>query len=85
MIYPHLNNISNIFWGNNYKTRQGSLIKIQKKVVRVITFLPRILNHQSRSFKNWIFNVDQLNNQQTILLHTPHKPMKEDGVCIVES
>ena len=37
LIYPHLV-YGNIFWGNNYKTGQDSLIKTQKKVVLVITF-----------------------------------------------
>ena len=37
MTYPHLI-YGNIVWGNNYKTRIDSLIKIEKKVVRVITF-----------------------------------------------
>ena len=37
LIYPYLI-YGNIVWGNNYKPRLDSLIKIQKKVVRVITF-----------------------------------------------
>ena len=37
LIYPHLI-YGNVDRGNNYKTRIDSLIKIEKKVVRVITF-----------------------------------------------
>ena len=36
LIYPHLI-YGNVDRGNNYKTRIDSLIKIEKKVVRVIT------------------------------------------------
>ena len=43
LIHPDLI-YGNIVWGNNYVTRLDGLIKIQKKVVRVITFSLIFLN-----------------------------------------
>ena len=44
-----------------------SLIKMQEEVVRVITF-PSNTESSKALFQNWeILNVEQLNNQQTIL------------------
>ena len=63
LIYPHLI-YGNIVWGNNYKTRLDSLIKIQKKVVRVITFSSYTESSKPLFPKLEIPNViNQLNNQ----------------------
>ena len=37
MIYPYLN-YCNIIWGSTYPTRLLSIFKIQKKIVRIMTF-----------------------------------------------
>ena len=37
MIYPYLN-YCNIIWGSTYPTRLHSIYKIQKKIVRIMTF-----------------------------------------------
>ena len=52
LIYPHLI-YGNIVWGNNYKTRIDSLIKIEKKVVRVITFSSYTESSKPLFTKNW--------------------------------
>ena len=69
LIYPHLI-YGNIVWSNNYKTRLESLIKIQKKVVRVITFSSYTESSKPLFQKLEILHVSQLNNQQTILFLT---------------
>ena len=66
LIYPYLI-YGNIVWGNNYKPRLDSLIKIQKKVERVITFSSYTESSKLLFQKLEILNVYQLNNQQTIL------------------
>ena len=65
LMYPHLI-YGNIVWGNNYKTRLDSLIKIQKKGVRVITFasyteLSKPL-FQKLEIPNFSIVINQLNN-----------------------
>ena len=37
LLYPYLH-YGNIVWGNNYPTRLDKLFKLQKKVLRIITF-----------------------------------------------
>ena len=69
-LYPHLT-YGNIggdnIWGDNYTTRLDSLIKMQKEVVRVITF-SSYTEWSKPLFQNLeIPNVDQINDQQTIL------------------
>ena len=65
-MYPHLI-YGNIVWGNNYKARLDSLIKIQKKGVRVITFAsytelskPLFQKLEIPNFSKYVIN--QLNN-----------------------
>ena len=65
MIYPHLI-YGNIVWGNNCKTRIDSLIKIEKKVVRVITFSSYTESSKPLFQELEILNVNQLTNKQTI-------------------
>ena len=65
LVQPHLI-YCNIVWGNNYNTRLDSLIKMQKKVGRVITFSSHTESSLPLFQKLEILNVEQLNNQQTV-------------------
>ena len=65
LVQPHLISC-NIVWGNNYNTRLDSLIKMQKKVGRVITFSSHTESSLPLFQKLEILNVEQLNNQQTV-------------------
>ena len=71
-LYPHLT-YGNIggdnIWGDNYTTRLDSLIKMQKEVVRVITFSSYTEWSKPLFQKLEIPNVDQINDQQTILFY----------------
>jgi predicted amino acid racemase len=61
LVYPYLI-YGNLIWGNTYKTRIKKLMRIQKKIVRLITFKP-YSEHTETIFKNLeILNVYQIND-----------------------
>ena len=88
LIYPHLI-YGNIVWGNNYKTRLDRVIKMQKKVVRIITFSSYTESSKPLFQKLQILNVDQINSHQTILfmfdLFNNKLPYKFNDVYVLNS
>ena len=61
LVYPYLI-YGDLIWGNTYKTRIQKLMRIQKKIVRLITFKP-YSEHTETIFKNLeILNVYQIND-----------------------
>ena len=66
LIYPYLN-YGNIIWANTYPSRLESIRKLQKKIVRAISFSdPR--DHTSPIFENLsISPIDDLNNEAIAL------------------
>ena len=53
LVYPYLI-YGNLIWGKTYKTRIQKLMRIQKKIVRLITFKP-YSEHTETIFKNLEF------------------------------
>ena len=66
LIYPYLN-YGNVIWGNTYPSRIESIRKLQKKIIRIISFSD-FRDHTSPLFKNLsILPIDDLNNEATAL------------------
>ena len=66
LVYPYLI-YGNLIWGNTYKKRIQTLVNIQKKSVRLMTF-KSYLEHSEPIFSNLkILNVYKINNYLTSL------------------
>ena len=61
LIYPYLH-YGNIVWGNNYPTRLDKLFKLQKKVLRIITFSPYTAPSLPLFTKLSLLNIYQIND-----------------------
>ena len=66
LIYPYLS-YGNITWGNTYSTRLQPIRKLQKKIIRIITF-SKSTDHTSPLFKELsILPLDDINNEAIAL------------------
>ena len=61
LIYPYLH-YGNIVWANNYPTRLDTLFKLQKKVLRIITFSPYTAPSPLLFIKLSLLNIYQIND-----------------------
>ena len=61
LIYPYLH-YGNIVWANNYPTRLDTLFKLQKKVLRIITFSPYTAPSLPLFIKLSLLNIYQIND-----------------------
>ena len=61
LIYPYLH-YGNIVWANNYPTRLDKLFKLQKKVLRIITFSPYTAPSLPLFIKLSLLNIYQIND-----------------------
>ena len=61
LIYPHLH-YGNIVWANTYPTRLEKLFKLQKKILRVITFSSYTATSLPLFKKLHILNIHQIND-----------------------
>ena len=66
LIYPYLN-YGNIIWGNTYPSRLESIRKLQRKIIRIISFSD-FRDHTRPLFKNLsILPIEDLNNEAIAL------------------
>ena len=61
LIYPYLH-YGNIVWANNFPTRLENLFKLQKKILRIITFSPYNTPSLPLFNKLEILNIHQIND-----------------------
>ena len=66
LIYPYLS-YGNITWGNTYTSRLQPIRRLQKKIIRIITF-SKYTDHTSLLFKELaILPLDDINNETIAL------------------
>ena len=66
LIYPHLI-YGNIVWANDCQSRLDKVLKIQKKVLRIITLSPYTASSKLLFQNLKILNIHEINNMQIIL------------------
>jgi len=65
-IYPYLS-YGNIVWGNTYTTRLEPIRKLQKKIVRIITF-SKFKEHTGPLFKELLISPLDVTNNEAVAL-----------------
>ena len=85
LIYPYLH-YGNIVWANNYPTRLDRLFKLQKKILRIITFSSYSAPSYSLFTRLGLLNIFQINDfligSFSFSLNNKVLPIYFDDFCI---